>query len=284
MDDTSFIIIGANGQLALALQARYPDAKVLGSQDLDIADPEAVASYDWSGTTTIINAAAYTNVDGAESAEGRIAAWQVNASGTRNLAQVAIQHNLTLVHISTDYVFDGSQNLHNESEPLSPLGVYGQSKAASDIAVSLVPQHYILRTSWVIGEGKNFVRTMLGLGAKGIAPTVVSDQIGRLSFTSEIVRAIDHLLVTKAAYGTYNVSNGGQPASWSDITRDIFRLAGYDLTVSDTSTTDYFQDKPQAAPRPLQSSLDLAKLEASGFVPRDWREDLKLYIDKEKQQ
>src|SRR5690606_29757497 len=141
--------------------------------------------------TTILNAAAYTNVDGAETPEGRIAAWKVNATGPAILTRIALKHNLTLLHISTEYVFDGTQEIHTEDEPFSPLSVYGTSKAAGDTAVGLLPQHYILRTSWVIGEGKNFVRTMLGLAQKGVSPTVVADQIGRLTFTSELVRAID---------------------------------------------------------------------------------------------
>jgi dTDP-4-dehydrorhamnose reductase len=114
------------------------------------------------------------------------------------------------------------KTLHAEDEDFSPLSVYGASKAAGDIAVSLAPKHYILRTSWVIGEGKNFVRTMLELGKKGVAPSVVSDQIGRLTFTKELVKAIDLLLKDNHEYGTYNVSNGGEPASWADITRSNF--------------------------------------------------------------
>ncbi len=281
MDMQSIVIIGAHGQLGTALQQRYPAARAVDSIHLDITDPTALAAYDWSGIQIILNAAAYTNVDGAETAEGRVTAWQVNAVGAANLAKVALDHDLALVHISTDYVFDGSQELHTETEPFSPLGVYSQTKAAADIAIGLLPKHYILRTSWVIGEGKNFVRTMLGLGQKGISPTVVADQIGRLTFTSELVRAIDHLLINNAEYGTYNLSNGGEPASWAEITRAIFEEAGYDLTVTDTTTAEYYAGKPGIAPRPLQSTLDLAKIQATGFEPTDWRKDLKRYVSKQ---
>ena len=281
MDQSSLLIIGANGQLGLALQAKYPEARAVDSGELDITNQEQVNNFDWSSIKVILNAAAYTNVDGAETTEGRVAAWQVNAVAVANLAKVATQHNLTLVHISTDYVFDGSQNPHTETEPFSPLGVYGQSKAAGDIAASLVPAHYILRTSWVIGEGKNFVRTMLDLGKKGIAPTVVADQVGRPSFTNEIVNAIDHLLSIQAPAGTYNVSNSGDSVSWADFTREIFNQAGYDLSVTDTTTAEYFAGKSGIAPRPLNSSFDLSKLEATGFTFTDWHEDLKQYIQKE---
>lgn len=283
MDDTNFLIIGANGQLGQALQAKYPNAQAVDAAELDITDMQALEAFDWSGITTILNAAAYTNVDGAETPEGRIAAWKVNATGPANLTRIALKHNLTLLHISTEYVFDGTQEIHTEDEPFSPLSVYGTSKAAGDTAVSLLQQHYILRTSWVIGEGKNFVRTMLGLGQKGISPTVVADQIGRLTFTSELVRAIDHLLTQKAAYGTYNVSNTGDSASWADITRAVFQEAGFtSLTVTDTTTEAYFADKEGVAPRPLQSTLDLSKLQATGFVPTDWQASLQAYISAEK--
>lgn len=282
MDLTRILIVGANGQLGTALKAQYPDAVAVDSSELDITSAAAVDSYDWSNTNIVINAAAYTNVDGAETAEGRLAAWNVNASGVRNLAAAALAHDLTLVHISTDYVFDGSvEGAHTENESFTPLGVYGQSKAAGDIAASLVPKHYILRTTWVIGEGKNFVRTMLGLGERGIAPTVVADQIGRLTFTSELVRIIDHLLNSSAAYGTYNATNDGEPASWADVTREIYRAAGYELEVGDTTTAEYFAGKEGVAPRPLNSIMDLSKLSATDFASRDWRDDLVDYIKQE---
>lgn len=135
--------------------------------------------------------------------------------------------------------------------------------------------------SWLIGDGNNFVRTMLGLGAKGIEPKVVADQIGRLTFTTELVRGINHLLGTNAPYGTYNLSNEGQSASWAEVTREVFKDAGYNLQVFDTTTEAYFADKPAAAPRPLESTLALDKIETAGFIPHDWREDLKQYIEKE---
>lgn len=284
MNDSEIFIVGANGQLGRALHAQYPAALSADIEELDITNLESVNSFDWSKFKVILNAAAYTNVDAAETPEGRIAAWKVNAAAVGYLAQAAIKHDLTLVHISTDYVFDGTQNPHTETEAFSPLSVYGQTKAAGDIAVAVAPKHYLLRTSWVIGDGKNFVRTMLGLGEKGISPTVVADQIGRLTFTSELVKAIDHLLNSNSPFGTYNVSNDGEAVSWADITREIFRLSGFDnLTVTDTTTAEYFASKPESAPRPLQSALSLEKLKATGFVSTDWREDLKQYLQKETQ-
>lgn len=281
MDDKTIFIAGANGQLGQALQAKYPGARKADINELDITDSESVANFDWSNIKVILNAAAFTNVDGAETAEGRVAAWKVNASAVKNLCQAAVTHDLTLVHVSTDYVFDGTQDPHTETEPFSPLSVYGQTKAAGDIVVGLLPKHYILRTSWVIGEGKNFVRTMLELGKKGVSPTVVADQVGRLTFTSELVKTIDHLLSKTADFGTYNISNSGEPASWAEITRAIFSQAGFDLTVTDTTTAAYYEGKEDIAPRPLSSTFDLSKVQATGFTPTDWQDDLAKYITKE---
>ena len=280
MDDSKIFIVGANGQLGTALRRQYPGSQYADVDELDITNQKSVEKFDWSGIEIILNAAAYTNVDGAETPEGRIAAWKVNASAVANLVLVAKEYDLTIVHISSDYVFDGTQKPHTEQEAFSPLGVYGQSKAAGDIAASLLRKHYILRATWVIGEGKNFVRTMLDLATKGVSPTVVADQVGRLTFTSELVRIIDHLLRSKAAYGIYNATNDGAPASWADITREIFTVAGYtNLAVSNTTTAEYFAGKEGIAPRPLQSDMDLQKLQATGFQSRDWHEDLKAYID-----
>lgn len=283
MNDSAIFIVGANGQLGTALRVQYPNARYADIAELDITKRESVDSFDWSGIKVIINAAAYTNVDGAETPEGRVAAWKANALAVAHLTRLALRHNITLVHISSDYVFDGTNEPHTEDEPLSPLSVYGASKAAGDLLVEMLPSYYLLRTTWVIGEGKNFVRTMLGLAEKGISPTVVADQIGRLTFTSELVRAIDHLLTSSAPFGTYNVTNAGPVVSWAEITRQIFTLAGYnELTVTDTTTAEYFTGKEGIAPRPLGSEMSLEKLQATGFESNNWQDDLRMYIEKEK--
>ena len=281
MDEKTIFITGANGQLGTALRRKYPGAQFADIDELDITLEESVNKYDWSNTKIILNAAAYTNVDGAETPEGRVASWKVNAKAVGYLSAIARKNDITLVHISSDYVFDGTKSMHTEDEDLSPLSVYGASKAAGDLVVSTLPQYYILRTSWVIGEGKNFVRTMLEIGKKGINPTVVSDQIGRLTFTSELVRAIDHLLATNQSYGTYNVSNDGESKSWADITRDIFKQAEITATVTNSTTAEYYAGKEGIASRPLQSTLDLTKIKSTGFSTSDWKVDLKKYIEKE---
>lgn len=282
MDDSKIFITGANGQLGTALRLKYPNAQFADISELDITNRESVKGYDWSNVDILINAAAYTNVDGAETDEGRVAAWNVNASAVGNLASIAQKYNITLIHVSTDYVFDGTNNPHSEHENFSPLSVYGASKAAGDLLVSQLEKYYLLRTSWVIGEGKNFVRTMLGLGEKGISPSVVCDQIGRLTFTNELIRAIDYLLINKANYGVYNLSNSGKSVSWADITRKVFELANFkDLEVTDVTTDEYYSGKEGIAPRPLQSTLNLDKIQGIGFESEDWETALERYISKE---
>lgn len=282
MDESRILIVGANGQLGTALRRRFPAAIATDSDSLNITDGTAIQAFDWSKVDVVINAAAYTNVDGAEAPEGRETAWQVNAQAVGYLAQAASQHGLTLIHVSSEYVFDGTKSPHTEDEHFTPLGVYAQTKAAGDIAAATAAKHYILRTSWVIGEGKNFVRTMLMLAGKNISPTVVADQTGRLTFTETLVDAITQLLTTQAAYGTYNVSNGGEVVAWSEISRAIFKELGReDLTVTDTTTEEYFASKPNVAPRPLHSELDLSKISATGLQLRDWHEDLHAYIEQE---
>ncbi len=281
MNDKQILIIGANGQLGRALQKQYPGAVAVDSNVLDITDRAAVENYHWRGIKIIINAAAYTNVDGAETSDGRVVAWKVNATAASYLSQVAKDNDITLIHISTDYVFDGTNHNHKEDEPYSPLSVYGESKAAGDIAVFLAPKHYILRTSWVIGDGNNFVRTMLGLAQKGINPSVVNDQIGILTFTSELVRTINHLLSNSLPFGTYNATNDGEPASWADIARAIFKIAGFNTAVTDLTTEEYYKGKAGIAPRPLNSVMDLTKLHLTGFKSQDWYNDLESYIKQE---
>jgi len=281
MKDSEIFIVGANGQLGTALRKKYPKAKHADINELDITKKQSINDFDWSGIKYILNAAAFTDVDGAETQKGRIVAWKVNAEAVANLVAVSNKKDITFLHVSSDYVFDGTTKIHTEEEDYSPLSVYGASKAAGDIACSIAKKHYILRTSWVIGDGRNFVKTMLELGQKGVDPAVVDDQIGRLTFTSELVRAIDYLLINNCEYGTYNVSNSGDYASWADITREIYKIAKFKNKVTNISTNEYYKDKQGIAPRPLNSTLSLDKIQSHGFDSIDWTIDLNRYIHKE---
>ena len=283
------LIIGCNGQLGRALQTAFPGSDLVdlvadaetGVRALDVADPDAVAAWPWHDYAVVLNAAAYTAVDAAETPDGRRTAWAANAQAPAALARIARDHRLTLVHYSSEYVFDGTAPVdpgHVEDEPLSPLGVYAQTKAAGDIAVAIAPRHYILRTSWVIGAGNNFVRTMRNLADQGVSPSVVDDQIGRLTFTEELARATRHLLDGAADFGVYNISNGGPALSWAEWAQRVFELSGRDpADVTPISTEEYAAGK-ELAPRPLLSALSLAKIEATGFVPEEADAALRRYL------
>ncbi|HET7827850.1 MAG TPA: dTDP-4-dehydrorhamnose reductase, partial [Candidatus Saccharimonadales bacterium] len=276
------LITGANGQLGRALRSLYPNAIKTDAGGLDITNMAALQKFNWSNIRAIINAAAYTNVDGAESAEGQELADRVNNQAVGYLSAIAEQNDILLIHISTEYIFDGKKKEpYTEEDKPNPQGVYAKSKADGDIQAAKAPKHYIVRTSWVVGDGKNFARTMLALGQKGISPTVVNDQIGRPTFTSELAMGIKFLIDQNAPFGIYNLTNEGEPVSWADFTRAIFKEAGYDLRVTDTTSAEYFADKPNAASRPANSVLDLSKIESLGFTPRDWRENLREYVKKE---
>lgn len=265
------LILGAGGQLGRALSAALPTATALTRAEFDLADPR---DLDWSAYDTVFNAAAYTAVDRAE--RDRAAAWAANAVGPATLARLAERHGFRLVHVSSEYVFDGTHDGPiPESAPFSPLSAYGASKAAGDVAVG--PGHWIVRPTWVIGDGANFARTMRGLAERGISPTVVADQIGRPTLASDLAAGILALLDTEP--GTYHLTNSGDPVSWAEVARVVFSLSSRaPEDVTDTTTAEYFADKPEAAPRPLNSVLDLSKAEKAGVTLPDWRSSLEEYL------
>jgi dTDP-4-dehydrorhamnose 3,5-epimerase len=278
------LVLGAGGQLGKALQAVYadsPQVEFAERAELDLSTTELATARRWPDYDTVVNAAAYTAVDKAETPDGRAAAWAANVNGVAALARVAARHGITVVHISSDYVFDGTATRpYREDDPVCPLGVYGQTKAAGDAIVASLPRHYILRTSWVIGDGQNFVRTMLSLAARGINPSVVDDQHGRLTFTADLASAIRHLIETRPPYGIYNLTGAGPATSWADIARRTFDLAGHDPgRVTGVSTDEYFASATgPVSPRPRNSALDCTKIESTGYEPVDVDKALAQYV------
>lgn len=249
------LILGAGGQLGRALKEVLPDSVAVTRAQLDITDSAALAAYPWREFDTIINAAAYTQVDEAETLEGRRDAWAINVTAVAALARIAQRFNLTLVTISTDYVFDGTVEEHFEGEPLTPLGVYGQTKAAGEAVTSTVDRHYIVRSSWLVGDGHNFVATMERLAANGVSPDVVNDQIGILTPAAGLAKEIKRLLDERAPFGLHHLTGNGPAQSWADIAREVFSRVGRDPDdVNGVSTADYTADK-STAPRPAYSTL-----------------------------
>lgn len=297
------LVTGCNGQLGRAVHALAEERGLAEWFDFcdintfDLSDPAAYRGIDWSLYGTVVNCGAYTAVDKAETPEGRVTCWRANATGPALMARVCAEHGITLVHVSSDYVFDGTRELHPEDEPFAPMGVYGQSKAAGDLAVGGCPKHYIARSSWVIGDGRNFVKTMMGLSdrvAAGEIPqvTVVDDQVGRLSFTRDMAEGIFWLLgyregdvepSSPAPYGTYNLTGSGEPKSWAQIAKRVFELAnGNADKVVPVATADYYAGVAgPVSPRPEHSAMDLSKTVAIGFNPPDWEQELDEYMKSE---
>ena len=303
-------VTGCNGQLGRAVRALAEERGLSGWFDFtdrdgfDFSDESEYSKIDWTLYGTVINCGAYTAVDKAETPEGRVACWKANATGPALLARACAEHGITLVHVSSDYVFDGTRELHTEDEPLSPLGVYGQSKAAGDLAVAGCPRHYIMRSSWVIGDGSNFVRTMAALSDRCADPddgldqvTVVNDQIGRLTFTRDMSEGILWLLGYRGGdvepsspceHGTYNLTGSGEVASWADVARRVFDLRnGNGGRVVPVVTAEYYAGaKGPVSPRPKCSALGLSKIQATGFELHDWESELEkcvgqLVLDRE---
>ncbi|SDH48911.1 sugar nucleotide-binding protein [Microbacterium pygmaeum] len=278
------LVLGAAGQLGRALRAEWGESAAIEyatREDFDLTADDLASKRRWRDYGAVINAAAYTAVDLAETPAGRPDAWASNVLAVSALARICSEHGIVLVHVSSDYVFDGALDRpYREDDVFSPLGVYGQTKAAADAIVASVSRHYVVRTSWVIGDGTNFVRTMASLAQRGVNPNVVDDQIGRLTFTESIARGIRHLLESRSPYGTYNLTGAGPATSWAEVAREVFRLSSHDPSrVRGVSTADYFgAASGPVAPRPANSVLDLAKITATGFVTVPALDELARYV------
>jgi dTDP-4-dehydrorhamnose reductase len=282
------LIFGQTGQVARELARALPrgwEADILGRGRADLSDPEtcaaAVAATD---AQAIINAAAYTAVDRAEEEEPL--ATTVNGAAPAAMARAAAARGLPFIHISTDYVFDGSgSHARTPAEPTAPLGAYGRSKLAGERGIrAAAGPHAILRTSWVFSaHGSNFVKTMLRLGAEREELRVVDDQIGGPTPAADIARACltiaTALRADPARSGTYHLA-GAPPVSWADFARAIMDGAGLPCRIVAIPTRDY----PTPAQRPLNSRLDCTTLKtAFGIDPPDWRAGLRGVLDELKE-
>lgn len=276
----SLLVFGKTGQVARELQRRAPDAIFLGRDAADLSDPAAcAAAIDKIRPTAVINAAAYTAVDAAESEEPL--ATRINGDAPGAMARACARLGCPFVHISTDYVFDGSGTTPWPVDaPTGPLGAYGRSKLSGEQAVRAPGGvHAILRTSWVVSaHGRNFVKTMLRLGAEREKLTIVADQVGGPTPAGDIAEAClamaGQLAKDPSKSGTYHFS-GAPDLSWADFSRAIFARAGLDCEVEDIPTSAY----PTPAARPANSRLDCsATLSAFGIARPDWRNGLSTII------
>lgn len=267
------LIFGRTGHVARELARRVPDARFLGREDADLTDPAACAdAIARTDCRAVINAAAYTAVDRAETdAE---AARLVNADAPAVMARAAAAKGVPFLHVSTDYVFDGAGGAARaEDAAIAPLGVYGATKRAGELGIAAAGgQWAVMRTSWVFSShAANFVKTLLRLGAERNSLTIVADQIGGPTPAGDIAGALlsmaDQMLADPTKGGLYHFA-GAPDVSWADFAREIFRQAGLGPTVADIPSSDY----PTPARRPLNSRLDCHRIAADFGIKRpDWR-------------
>ncbi|MCJ1902724.1 MULTISPECIES: dTDP-4-dehydrorhamnose reductase [Paracoccus] len=270
------LVFGRSGQVATELARLAPEARFLGRDRADLADPAAcAAAIRTSGCAAVLNAAAHTAVDRAESEPDLARA--VNADAPAAMARAAAELSLPFLHISTDYVFDGSgERPWVETDPTGPLGVYGASKLAGEQGIAVAGgQWAVLRTSWVFSaHGANFVKTMLRLGAEREELRVVADQQGGPTPAADIAAACLAMLGAMrgdaSRGGIYHFA-GSPDTSWAGFAREIMAQAGLSCRVSDISTADY----STPARRPANSRLNCAAIQRDFGISRpDWRAGL----------
>jgi dTDP-4-dehydrorhamnose reductase len=269
------LVIGANGMLGRDMMALLGDRG--RGVDIDGIDITSLESTERVLTavrpSVVINCAAYTDVDGCEG--NQETAMKVNGEGVAHLAMTTRTIGARLVQVSTDYVFDGNKGTpYQEDDAPHPLNVYGESKLAGEMNAVFNPDHLIVRTQWLYGlHGKNFVETMLRLGAERDELSVVDDQIGSPTWTVDLAHAI-LALVEKGCQGVYHAANEGY-CSWNEFAQAIFQEAGMPVTVSAMTTGQL--NRP--ARRPLLSPLDCGKLAHDcGYRPQPWRDALRSYL------
>jgi len=276
------LVIGGNGQLAQCLKnvVKNNDELHVDFQDLpylDITDKQQLESYFLKNEFDYcINCAAYTAVDLAE--EQSDLAYAVNAEGPKNLAEVCKKYQVKLLHISTDFVFDGNkQTPYLETDMPNPLGVYGASKWQGERYIQEVMQDYfIIRTSWLYSEyGNNFMKTMLRLSETREEISVVSDQIGAPTYAGDLAEVLIKIILSSSTnYGVYHYSNSGV-ISWYDFAVEIFKQFGKKIDVKPIKTKDY----PTAAKRPKFSALNTIKIENNfDCTIKDWQGSLNKVI------
>lgn len=273
------LVTGVGGQLGCdvckALAARGVEHRGVDIQDFDITDAAATWTYIAEyGPDAVIHCSAWTAVDRAEEESEQCRA--VNVDGTRNIAAACKVIGAKMLYISTDYVFSGiGERFYEPEDPTGPLSVYGETKLGGELAVrELLDRWFIVRISWVFGKnGKNFVRTMLGLAETRAEVNVVCDQVGSPTYTVDLAPLLCDMIVTDK-YGVYHATNEGV-CSWAEFAREIFRLAGKNVRVNAIPSSEY----PARAVRPLNSRMSKDKLERMGFgrLPT-WQDALRRYL------
>lgn len=261
------LIIGASGLLGKAVTEELKNYEIFTptSKELDITKREKVEKYVLEKLPNIIiNCAAYTNVDKAEVEKEN--AYNINCVGTLNLAQISNKFNITLMHISTDYVFDGKKAQYysykeDDDLYLNPITMYGITKLQGEKnIINLCKKYYILRTSWLFGDGKNFIRTIIRLSKENSEINVVNDQFGNPTYTVDLASIINQIIIKQIPYGIYNATNIGS-TSWYELAKKVLTYTKSNCIVNPIST----QNSDRKAVRPKNSRLDVTKLLKQGI-------------------
>ena len=286
------LVTGCNGQLGRAIRKEYEGTDTVfmntdvteldGAVALDITDINAVmAIVEEQKPDVIINCAAHTNVDACETQWD--AAYRINAIGPRNLSIAATKVGAKMIHVSTDYVFEGNGTRpYTEFDEPNPISAYGKTKYEGERFVKeFADKYFILRTAWLYGEGKNFVKTMLKLAETREEVSVVCDQLGSPTSAVELAKMIHYLEPTEN-YGVFHATCEGD-TNWADFAREIFRLAGKSTTVRSVTSEEYAQMNPASAKRPAYSILDNYMLRLTGdYRMADWKDALEVYMNEER--
>lgn len=280
------LLTGAKGMLAKDVIANLKENNELictDSDELDITDKEAVLKkVKEIKPNYIINCAAYTAVDKAEEPENYELVRKVNAEGPKNLSIAAKNENAILVHISTDYVFDGDLDIskaYKEEDKVNPVSVYGKTKLeGEELIKENLDKYYIFRTAWLYGDGNNFVRTMLKLAKDKEAVNVVNDQHGSPTFAGDLAKVIKQAIEKKIPFGTYHATNEGF-TTWYEFTKKIYELENIKTKVNPVTSEEFIRP----AKRPTNSQLDKTKLKNAGIQIPHWEEGLKKYLQRENQ-
>ena len=278
------LVTGANGQLGnelrLLLDKEFPGSAIYTDiEELDLTDPKAVEAFIVNNDIThIVNCAAYNAVDRAE--EEKMQSTRINNDAVKNLAIAADANGAKIIHISTDYVFDGHASTpYTEFDATAPKTVYGKTKLAGEYFVKeFAKEYFIVRTAWLYGDGKNFVKTMLGLAKNHDKVTVVGDQFGSPTSADELAGMIAHLLPTDN-FGVFHGTCEGV-TNWADFTRAFYGLAGISTVVETVTTEEYDKNTTGiVAPRPAYSVLDNYMLRlTTDYRFADWEKAIADYI------
>ena len=273
-ESSRLLVTGASGQVGTALRALIPEADFRSHAELDVRDRERTDAA-MCGKELVIHLAALTDVDRCEI--DKELAFSINADGTRNVVEAARSNDARVIFISTDYVFSGDDPCYREDDAPQPLNVYGRSKLAGEAHLEAERGDLTVRTSWVFGDGRNFVRSILGAARRG-AVRVVKDQFGRPTAASDLAVALETLMGSSQS-GIVHVAGDGPPCSWADLAREAITYAGMDSQVEGIDTSTYVRSNTKVvAPRPGNSTLCLDRARELGVPLGDWRSSLQTYV------